>query len=115
MRLSLAEADAVGAAAQREGLSVGAWVGQLAVGRAQGQADPVPVTWQELVAELVRFRADVRRAVDVIEQTMFGARRASAADLAGELLGRVDAATAAALAAGTGGRRAGTRGGRQGR
>jgi hypothetical protein len=115
VRLSPAEADAVGAAAQREGLSVGAWVGQLAVGRAQGQADPVPVTWQELVAELVRFRADVRRAVDVIEQVTSGAQRTSAADLAGELLDRVDAATAAALAAGMGGRRAGTRGGRQGR
>ncbi|GAY11377.1 hypothetical protein TOK_5887 [Pseudonocardia sp. N23] len=75
----------------------------------------MPVTWQELVAELVRFRADVRRAVDMIEQVTSGAQRTSAADLAGELLGRVDAATAVALAAGTRGRRAGARGGRQGR
>ncbi|MHA6781704.1 hypothetical protein ACVGOW_12030 [Pseudonocardia saturnea] len=115
VRLSPTEADAVGAAARREGLSVGAWVGQLAVGRAQGEADPVPVTWQQLVAELVRFRADVSRAVDVIEQVTPGARCTSAADLAGELLGRVDAATAAALAAGMGGRRAGARDRRQGR
>lgn len=105
VRLSPAEADVVGAAAQREGLSVGAWVGQLAVGRAEGQADPVPVTWQNLVAELVRFRADVSRAVDLIQQTTPGTQLTSAVGLAGELLGRVDAATAAALAAGMRGAR----------
>lgn len=115
MRLSPAEADVVGAAAQREGLSVGAWVGQLAVGRAQGQTDPVPVTWQNLVAELIRFRADVSRAVDLIQQTIPGTRSTSAVGLAGELLGRVDAATAAALAAGMRGRRAGARDRRPGR
>lgn len=115
MRLSPAEADAVGAAAQREGLSVGAWVGQLAVGRALGEADPVPVTWQHLVAELVRFRADVSRAVDLIEQVTPGTQLTSAVGLAGELLGRVDAATAAALAAGGRGRRAGARDRRPGR
>lgn len=105
MRLSPAEADVVGAAARREGLSVGAWVGQLAVGRAQGQADPVPVTWQNLVAELVRFRADVSRAVNLIEQITPGTQSTCAVGLAGELLGRVDAATAAALAAGMRGAR----------
>lgn len=112
MRLSPTEADAVGAAAQREGLSVGAWVGQLVVGRAQGQVDSVPVTWQDLVAELVRFRADVSRAVDLIQQVTPGTQLASAVGLAGELLGRVDAATAAALAVGVRGRRAGARDGR---
>lgn len=105
MRLSPTEADVVGAAAQREGLSVGAWVGQLAVGRAQGQAEPVPVTWQNLVVELVRFRADVSRAVDLIQQITPGTQVTSAVGLAGELLGRVDAATAAALAAGMRGAR----------
>ena len=109
MRLNPSEADAVGAAARREGLSVGAWVGQLAVGCAQGQADPVPVTWQNLVAELVRFRADVSRAADLIQQTTPGTQLTSAVGFAGELLGRVDAATAAALAAGMRGRRGNTR------
>lgn len=100
VRLSPAEADVVGAAAHREGLSVDAWVGQLAVGRAEGQADPVPVTWQILIAELVRFRADVRRAMDLVEQVAPDNQLTNAVGLAGELLGRVDVATAAALAAG---------------
>ena len=99
MRLSPAEAGDVGAAAERDGLSVGAWVGELAVGRARGRADPVPVGWQDLVAELVRFRADVRRAVDLIEQVLPGAQLTDGVGVARELLGRVDTATAAAMAA----------------
>lgn len=116
MRLSATEAEAVGAAAQREGLSVGAWVGQLAVGRAQGQADRVPVTWQNLVAELVRFRADVRRALDLIDQVAPGVLGdAGAARLAGELLGRVDTVTVVALEAGRSVRASDARGRRSGR
>jgi hypothetical protein len=119
VRLSPAEADAVGAAARREGLSAGAWVGQLAVGRARGQADPVPVTWQDVVTELVRFRVEVSRAVDLVEQVPPGGRALSpvgVAGRAGELLCWVDTMTAAAVAAaGRPGRAGGTRGRRPGR
>lgn len=117
VRLSPAEADAVGVAAVREGLSVGAWVGQLAVMRAQGQVDPVPVTWQHVVAELVRFRVEVGRAVDLMKQVPPGGGPPSPvgmAERAGDLLGWADTMTAAALAAGRQGRPAGTRNKRSG-
>jgi hypothetical protein len=68
VRLSPAEAAVVGAAAAQTGLSVGAWVGETAVGWARAQAagdEPgeaggvEPSPWRELVAALVALRAEV--------------------------------------------------------
>ena len=91
VRLSPAEAAVVGDAAARAGLSVGAWVGETAVGRARAQAagdEPGEAgevglsSRRELVAALVALRAEVAAA-----------RRAPVADLgpvgpADELLDR---------------------------
>jgi hypothetical protein len=68
VRLSPDEAAVVGEAAARAGLSVGAWVGETAVGRARVDAagdDPGeagrfgPSSWREMVAALVALRAEV--------------------------------------------------------
>ena len=68
VRLSPDEAAVVGEAAARAGMSVGAWVGETAVGRARaeaagdepGEAGGVgPSSWRELVAALVALRAEV--------------------------------------------------------
>ena len=68
VRLSPAEAAVVGEAAARAGMSVGAWVGETAVGRARAQAAGAepgeaggvgPSPWRELVAALVALRAEV--------------------------------------------------------
>jgi hypothetical protein len=68
VRLSSDEAAVVGAAAARAGASVGAWVGNTAVGRARAQAagnKPDEAggaglsSWRELVAVLVALRAEV--------------------------------------------------------
>jgi hypothetical protein len=68
VRLSPDEAAAVSAAAARAGMSVGAWVGETAVGRARAQAagdDPGETgrgglsSSRELVAVLVALRAEV--------------------------------------------------------
>ena len=69
VRLSPDEAAVVGAAAAWAGLSVGAWVGETAVGRARVDAagdDPGEAgrfgplsSWRELVAALVALRAEV--------------------------------------------------------
>ena len=87
VRLSPDEAAVVGEAAGRAGMSVGAWVGETAVGRARAEAagdDPGeasgvgPSSWRELVAALVALRAEVAALRRVPE-------RASAVS-AGELL-----------------------------
>ena len=78
MRLSPDEAAVVGEAAARAGMSVGAWVGETAVGRARaeaagdepGEAGGVGLSsWRELVAALVALRAEVAalRRVPVVE------------------------------------------------
>jgi uncharacterized protein (DUF1778 family) len=70
VRLSPDEAAVVGAAAARAGMSVGAWVGETAVGRARVEAagdEPAEArgvgvgssSWRELVAALVALRAEV--------------------------------------------------------
>jgi hypothetical protein len=59
VRLSPGEADLIREAARREGLSVGAWVGEVAVRAARTDASPLPATWRELVAALVQLRAEV--------------------------------------------------------
>jgi hypothetical protein len=78
VRLSPDEAALVGKTASRVGMSVGAWVGEAAVGRARAQArgdDPGEVdasgssSGRELVAALVMLRAEVAavRRVPVVE------------------------------------------------
>ena len=100
LRLSTAELAAVTSAAMAEGLAAGAWVGQVAVRYARGDADPLPVTWRDLLGELVRFRAELTGLLRAIEPV-------SAVENAddpgqrntGELLCRVDEAIARVLAA----------------
>ena len=77
VRLSPNEATVVGEAARRAGMSVGAWVGETAVGRAgaqargdgRGEVGGVQPSWRELVAALVALRAEVAavRRVPVVE------------------------------------------------
>jgi len=71
VRLSPAEAAVVGEAAARAGMSVGAWVGETAVGRARAQAAGAepgeaggvgPSSWREVVAALVALRGVRGRA-----------------------------------------------------
>jgi hypothetical protein len=64
VRLSPDEAAVVGEAAVRAGMSVGAWVGETAVGRARGDGrgevgGSEPSSWRELVAALVALRIEV--------------------------------------------------------
>ena len=128
VRLSPGEATLVGEAAARAGLSVGAWVGETAVGRAHadaagdgpGEAGGVGLSsWRELVAALVALRAEVAavRCVPVVEfgpavsaggllderlaDNNPGSNRGGA-DLVGVVgvLWRIDAVTAAAVNAG---------------
>jgi hypothetical protein len=74
VRLSPAEAVVVGEAAARAGVSVGAWVGETAVGRARAQARGDgrgeaggfgPSSSRELVAALVALRAEVAAVREV--------------------------------------------------
>ena len=127
----------VGEAAARAGMSVGAWVGETAVGRARaeaagdepGEAGGVGLSsWRELVAALVALRAEVAaaRRVPVVEL--------GPAVPAGELLDdqpshddpggagrvgvvgvlrRIDAVTAAAVEAASSGARSSSRAGRE--
>jgi hypothetical protein len=131
VRLSPDEAAVIGEAAGRAGMSVGAWVGETAVGRARAQAagdEPGeasgvgPSSWPELVAALVALRAEVAvRRVPVVKLDPAaelpddqhahdnpGSTHGSGADWDGVVgvLRRIDAVTAAAVeAASTGGRR----------
>jgi hypothetical protein len=128
VRLSPDEAAVIGEAADRAGMSVGAWVGQTAVGRARAEAtdhkpgeagELGPSSWRELVAALVALRAEVAavRRVPVVELGPVrpagellddkyghdnpGNTGGSAADRDGVVgvLRRIDAVTAAALEA----------------
>jgi hypothetical protein len=122
VRLSPVEAAVVGEAAGRAGMSVGAWVGEAAVGRARAEAagdgsdeadGAAPSSWRELVAALVALRAEVAavRRVPVVgfdgaapagelldDQPSYGT---SGRDRDGvvEVLRRMDAVTAAAVEA----------------
>ena len=100
LRLSTAELASVTSAATAEGRAAGAWVGQIAVRYARGEAEPLPVTWRDLLGELVRFRAELNgllAAIDpdsAVENADDPGRRN-----AGELLCRVDEVIARARAA----------------
>jgi uncharacterized protein (DUF1778 family) len=76
VRLSPAEAAAITEAASQAGLSVGAWVGDVAVRAARGDAAAIGMgvsSWREATAALVAVRAQV-----------VAARAASASGSAGE-------------------------------
>ena len=79
VRLSPDEAAAVGEAAARVGMSVGAWVGETAIGRARAAAagdEPDKAggvgssSWRELVAALVALRAEVAALRRVPERAL---------------------------------------------
>ena len=124
VRLSPAEAVVVGEAAARAGMSVGAWVGETAVGRARAQAagdEPVEAggvglsSRRELVAALVALRAEVaavRRGpvaelgpvvpADALPDEQLAHASPDDADRDGVVvgvLGRIDAVTAAVVEA----------------
>lgn len=104
LRLSPAELAAVTSAAGAEGLAAGAWVGQIAVRVARGEAEPLPMTWRDLLGELVRFRAEVTRLHAVTDrdgQATDSSGRGSGAvgNTVQALLRRVDGAIALALVA----------------
>jgi len=123
VRLSPDEAAAVSETAARAGMSIGAWVGETAVGRARveasgdepGEAGGVgPSLWRELVAALVALRAEVAalRRPSVAEPTpasladelldgqpSFGTPGRAVGDDVAEVLRRIDAVTGAVLEA----------------
>jgi uncharacterized protein (DUF1778 family) len=122
VRLTPDEAAVIGEAAARAGMSVGAWVGDTAVGRARAEAavDKPDETgragllsWRELVAALVALRAEVaaRRTPDMTpasaapvaeqfdRQACSGTPGRSDLDDVVEVLQRVDAVTATAVEA----------------
>jgi hypothetical protein len=137
VRLSPDEAAVVGAAAARAGMSVGAWVGETAVGRAgveaagdePGEAGGTGLSsWRELVAALVALRAEVAavRRVPVVEldaaasgselldgQPSFGTSGCADGDGVVEVLRRIDAVTAAAVDAALSSARRSSRVGRE--
>ena len=119
VRLSPDEAAVVGVAAARAGMSVGAWVGEAAVGRARTAAagdEPAEASgvgsssWRDLVAALVALRAEVAALRRVPERAL----AVSAAELldgqpsrddpvgadrddVAEVVRRIDAVTATAV------------------
>ena len=119
VRLSPVEAAVVGEAAGRAGMSVGAWVGEIAVGRARADAagdEPAeaggagPSSWRELVAALVALRAEVaalrrvpERAVAVSAAELLDGQPARDVPCDGDrdgvvtLLRRIDVVTATAV------------------
>jgi hypothetical protein len=120
--LTLDEATVIGEAAARAGMSVGAWVGDTAVGRARAEAagdEPDEVggagLWsgRELVAALVALRAEVAavRRAPVVEvdpavpagkspdQPCSGTWGLSDRAAVVEVLRRIDAVTAAVMEA----------------
>ena len=123
VRLSPDEATVVGAAAGRAGMSVGAWVGDTAVGRARAEAagdEPDEAggtglsSWRELVAALVALRAEFAavRRVPVVEldpaapggellddQPSHDTPDRADGDSVVEVLRRIDAVTATAVEA----------------
>jgi hypothetical protein len=135
VRLSPAEAAVIGEAAARVGMSVGAWVGETAVGRARAEAagdDPGEASgvglpwWRELVAALVALRAEVAALRRVPER----ASAVSAPELlddqpahdipggsdrndVAEVLRRIDAVTATAVDAASSSARRSSRPGRE--
>ncbi|MDT0353102.1 hypothetical protein [Pseudonocardia charpentierae] len=132
------EATVIGEAAARAGMSVGAWVGDTAVGRARMEAvgdelDEVGGAglWsgRELVAALVALRAEVAalRRVPVVEvdaaapaakelpgQSFFGIPGLSDRAAVVEVLRRIDAVTAAVVEAMSSGARRSSPAGRSG-
>ena len=141
VRLSPDEAAVVGEAAARAGMSVGAWVGETAVGRARaeaagdepGEAGGVGLSsWRELVAALVALRAEVAavRRVPVVElgpavsagellddqladDNPDSNRGGADRDGVGGVLRRIDAVTAAAVEAASSRARRSSRAGRE--
>jgi hypothetical protein len=93
VRLSAAEFDLLREAAERSGLSLGAWLGRLAVQHASNKSTlPLPATVQELVAELVKLRVEVLQGRDVPIVEL-----GSPLEQPDRRLHRIDALTAAAI------------------
>ena len=67
MRLTRAELASVAAAADRQGLAVGAWLGQLACRAAAEELPVVPLSWAELVREIVRHRPALLALIAALE------------------------------------------------
>jgi hypothetical protein len=132
------EATIIGEAAARVGASVGAWVGDTAVGRARAEAagdEPDsaggtgPSSGRELVAALVALRAEVAAlrhtpgvevdaavpAGELPDQPCSGAPGRSDQARVVEVLRRIDAVTAAALEATSSAARRSSPGERSGR
>jgi hypothetical protein len=72
VRFTPSELAVVAAAAERDGLAVGAWIGELACRVARGDVDEVPVAWVDVVRVLLRYgheapatRARLNELVDV--------------------------------------------------
>ncbi|OZM77255.1 hypothetical protein CFP66_37205 [Pseudonocardia sp. MH-G8] len=72
VRFAPSELAVVAAAAERDGLAVGAWIGELACRVARGEVGEVPVEWVDVVRVLLRYgreapatRARLDELVDV--------------------------------------------------
>ena len=136
VRLSPDEAAAVGEAAARAGMSVGAWVGETAVGRARAEAagdEPGEAggaglsSSRNLVAALVALRAEVaavRRVPELVsavsgdelpDEQLSGDLGGADRDGVVGVLRRIDAVTAAVVEAMSSGARRSSPAGRSGR
>jgi hypothetical protein len=132
------EATIIGEAAARVGASVGAWVGDTAVGRARAEAagdetdeacGAGPSSWRELVAAMVALRAEVAavRRAPVVEvdpaapaakelpdQSCSGTSGLSDQAAVVEVLRRIDTLTTAVVEAMSSGARRSSPAGRSG-
>ncbi|WP_219414203.1 hypothetical protein [Pseudonocardia nigra] len=96
VRFSEDELAAVRDCARRDGLAIGAWLGELAVRVADRNRSVVPMRWRDTLRELVQERAELERVVQSIRE--FGAEDAQRVR-AEQALRRLDLLIEYALAA----------------
>ena len=67
-RYSDAEMAEIRELAGRIGRPPGAVVSELALAYARGELDPIPMDWQDVIGTLLRWRTEVQRAGQVLNQ-----------------------------------------------
>lgn len=90
VRFSEAELRAVRVRAGERQLAVGAWLGELAMSAARGEAPEVPSSWAVALAAVIRERAEIVQALHVAS----GVGDSVVVDGLRELVGRLDVLSA---------------------
>lgn len=70
VKLSTAEKASLAAAAERAGMAVAAYLGQVGLDAAENRAMPAPVMYQKMLAELLRASGLARRAGGNVNQAV---------------------------------------------